>query len=166
MISPNAAARQATIGRTAPRGTAGFTLMDMIIVMVIMGILIAIAGPKFYHITSHVRVDEATTIVATDLRQAVSLAAREQKPVTVTTETSTRYIIKDRAASPADTVRLRRNLAVSAMSGVGSVSFSPASVVVYPNSTVSGALTVTLTTDSYTRTVTMSAAGQVRIQAP
>jgi Tfp pilus assembly protein FimT len=140
--------------------------MDMLIVMVIMGILIAIAGPKFYQITARVRVDESTSIVATDLRQAVSLAAREQKPVTLSLESTTRYIIKDRATSPADTVRLRRNLAFSSMSGVRGITFSPATVTVFPNSTVSSALTVTLTTDSYSRTVTLSAAGQVRIQSP
>ena len=137
----------------------------MLIGIVVMGILLAIVGPKFYHVAGRYRTDESATVVATDLKQAVSLSARIQKPITISLETTTRYIFKDRATSPADTVRLRRNLSLSEASGDQSVAFSPATVTIYPNGVVSQAFTVTLTSDSYSRQVTLSAAGQVRVVA-
>ena len=144
-------------------GRAGFTVMELLIVVSCIGILMAIVAPKFYQITGRYRLDEATMMTASDLRQAVSLAAREQKPVTILLETSSRYVVKDRATSPADTVRLRRNMQFSRDAGARSVSFSPSSVTVFPNGVLDAALTVTLASDGYSRQVTMSAAGQVRV---
>jgi Tfp pilus assembly protein FimT len=140
-------------------------MMEMLIAIVLIGILVAIAAPKFYSIAMRYRVDEALNTVAADLRQAVSLAAREQKPVTIALETTTRYVVKDRATSPADTVRLRRDMQLGSDAGVRSISFSPATVTVYANGIISSALTVTLTSDSYARQVTLSVAGQVRVVA-
>ncbi len=142
---------------------AGFTMMELLIVMSCIAILMAIVAPKFYQITGRYRLDEATMMTASDMRQALSLAAREQKPITVALESSTRYVLKDRATSPADTVRLRRNLQFSRDAGARSLSFSPSSVTVFPNGVLDAALTVTLTSDGYSRQVTFSAAGQVRV---
>ncbi len=151
------------VANRAPTG--GFTLVEMLIAMVCFAMLLAIVGPKFYQITGRYRVDEATTMVATDLRQAVSLAARRQKPIGISLEGTSRYVLKDRANSPADTVRLRRNLTFATDIGPRTLSFSPATVTVYPIGIVDQAFTVTLTSDGYSRQVTLSPAGQVRVVA-
>jgi len=145
------------------RTASGFTLIELIIGIMCAGILVAIATSKFMSITSRYRTNEAAMIVAADLRQAVSLAARRQMPVTISLETPNTYVFRDRAISPADTVRLRRNLQFSRDLGVRGVSFSPGSVTVYPIGIVDQALTVTLGDDRYARQVTLSAAGQVRV---
>lgn len=153
------------IGKGILSSRLGFTMLEMIIVIIMVGILVAIAAPKFYSIAMRYRIDESLNTVAADLRQAVSLAAREQKPVTIALESSTRYVVKDRATSPADTVRLRRDMQLGSDAGVRNISFSPATVTVYANGIISSALTVTLTSDSYARQVTLSVAGQVRVVA-
>lgn len=151
--------------RKPGRPAGGFTLVEMLIACICIGILIAIAAPKFYAIAMRYRVDEAVNTVAADLRQAVSIAARQQKPVTIALESSSRYVVKDRATSPADTVRLRRDLRLGSDAGVQSVGLSPATVTVYANGLISSALTVTLTSNSYARQITLSVAGQVRVVA-
>lgn len=150
----------------SPNRRAGLTLIELMVALVVLGILLSMTVPRVSRITMRSRVDEAAGIVAGDLSQTISLAARRGRPVTISLEGSNRYVVKDRATSPADTVRLRRNLALGSDAGVSVVSFSPASVTVFPNGTVSAAFTVTLTTNGYTRTVTMSQAGQVRNSSP
>lgn len=145
------------------RTTSGFTLIELILVISCTAILLAIAMTKFTVITGRYRINQAAMTVATDLRQAVSLAARRQQPVTISLEAPNRYVFKDRATAPADTVRLRRNLQFSGDNGARTVSFSPASVTVYPAGVVNQPLVVTLGDDRYARQVTLSAAGQVRV---
>jgi Tfp pilus assembly protein FimT len=141
----------------------GVTLVELIIGIMCTGIVVAMATSKFLAITSRYRTNEAVMIVAGDLRQAVSLAARRQKPVTISLEAPNRYVFKDRGTPPDDSVRLRRNLRLAGDVGTRTVSFSPGSVTVYPVGVVDRALTVTLGDNRYTRQVTLSAAGQVRV---
>lgn len=142
---------------------AGLTLVELILAIVCAGILLAMVMPKFTAITRRYRINEAAMTVATDLKQAVSLAARRQRPVTISLEAPDRYVFKDRAVAPSDTVRLRRNLRFSGDVGARTVSFSPASVTVYPTGTVDQALVVTVGDGQYARQVSLSAAGQVRV---
>jgi len=48
---------------------AGFTVMELLIVVTCIAILMAIVAPKFYQITGRYRLDQATTMTASDLRQ-------------------------------------------------------------------------------------------------
>jgi type II secretory pathway pseudopilin PulG len=153
-----------TDGHLAAR--RGVTMIEMVILIVVLGILTSILGPKIFVIRAHQAVNEAATVVSTDLQQASSLAAREQHPMVLSIDGSTRYTVRDRATAPADTIRLLRNFGVASDLHVETVSFSPTSVVVFPNGTVSQALTVTVNNGSYSRTITMSVAGLVRVVQP
>mgnify|MGYP002622703030 CR=1 FL=1 len=142
---------------------AGFTLAELLAVIVILGILAALASPKVYRTVTRSKVNQAAGVVAADLEHAVSLAARQRKPVQLALESAATYTLRDRAASPADTLRLRRTLTTSGDQGVQSMTFSRTPVQIFPNGTTDGALTITVSGAGQTRTVTMSPAGQVRI---
>lgn len=143
--------------------TAGVTLIELIVVIVFVGILAAIAAPKVGVMVARSKVNQAAGVVAADLEQAVTLAGRRRRPVVLSLESAGSYVVRDRAAAGADTVRLRRNLAVGPDAGVTTLAFAPATATVFPNGQVSTAMTVTVTGRGHTRTITLSAAGQVRI---
>jgi hypothetical protein len=137
----------------------------MLITVTVLGLLAVAVLPKVSRVTTHAKLNEATRVVASDLEQAVGIAARLRKPAVLTFVSGGLYTVRDRATSPADTVRLRRDLALVSDQGVATLAFSPTTVTIYPNGLVSAALTVTLTAaDGYARTVTLSPAGLVREQ--
>lgn len=132
-------------------------------VVVLLGILSAIVFPRVSRFTIRAKVRETASVVAGDLEHAVSLAARLRRPVTLSWS-GTEYVVRDRATSPADSVRLRRNLRMTSDQGVRQVQFTPATVVIYPNGLVSTSVAVAVTSDGFTRTVTLSPSGMVRVQ--
>jgi type II secretion system protein H len=154
-------------GRFAARRLrAGFTLIEMLIVVVVMGLLAAIAAPKIGSQVSRSKVRQAATVVMGDLEQAVSLAARARRPMVVRCECGTlTLMLRDRDA--ADSVRLRRSFASGSGTEVTSMTLSRDSVIVFPSGVLSDTLAVTLTgPDGYSRTVTLSRAGRVRLVTP
>ncbi|HET9134272.1 MAG TPA: GspH/FimT family pseudopilin [Gemmatimonadales bacterium] len=151
---------QTHLTRAANRG---ITLAELLLVIVIIGILTSISVPAFGRTVQRSRVNQAAGVVATDLEQTVSLAARRRRPVVLSVESAGIYTVRDRATSPNDTLRLRRNLSSTTGDFPGlTLTFSGTPVQVFPNGAVSTPLTVTISGGGHTRTVTLSAAGQVR----
>lgn len=140
--------------------------MELLIVMVLLGILLAIAVPQIRHITTRSRVNQSSSLVAADLAQAMSLAARSGRPLTLAQEDPSQYSVRDRNAPPNDTLRLRRNLRNWSDFGVMQLDLTPASVTFYPTGTTSATLVITLTSDGYTRQITMTTAGQIQVVTP
>ena len=141
----------------------GFTLIEMLMVIVLLGILGSVMVPQVSRFTTRAKVRETAGTVAGDLEQAVTLAGRLRKPVTLSWSGST-YQVRDRATSPSDTIRLQRTVAFGSDFGVRRIEFSPASVVIFPNGLVSAAVSVEVESDGFGRVVTLSPAGLVRIQ--
>jgi prepilin-type N-terminal cleavage/methylation domain-containing protein len=148
-------------GPIGPRG--GFTLVEILMVVVVLGTLAAIAVPRVSRAVSNAKVRETANIVAGDLEQAVSLSARLRRPLVITWSGG-QYLVRDRATAPADTVRIRRNVGVTGDFGVQQIQFSPATVLVFPNGLVSSSLQVQVSSNGFSRTVTLSPAGMVRVQ--
>ncbi|MDQ6831410.1 MAG: hypothetical protein M3081_21320 [Gemmatimonadota bacterium] len=133
----------------------------MAITLALIGILAMIALPSSATALAHSRVNRAASMVAVDLDLALSQATRQHGPVQIALTGST-YAFTTRAG---DTLHVR-SLGTDSEFSLESVTFTPTTVEVFPTGLVSGQLTIVMLKDGYSRTVTMSRAGQVRIIAP
>src|SRR5687767_10312717 len=80
------------------RRISGFTLLEVIVALLIIGVLAAAAMPAVARAISHSGVTNSASVVAGDIQAAFSLAARQRKPVRIVFVDSTRsYTIRDRA---------------------------------------------------------------------
>jgi prepilin-type N-terminal cleavage/methylation domain-containing protein len=142
------------------RYTAGFTVIEMLIVVVIFSIMTTMALPKIAQITTHARVNQAASVVAHDLSVAVSNATRQRKPVRILRGADKKSIfVLDRMSG---TVLSMRSLGPADAYSLDSVAFSATPVDILPNGFTSRALTLTLWSAGYSRQVTMSRAAWVR----
>ena len=141
------------------RTVSGFTLLEMLIVIVVFAMLATLSLPTMSRVYSHSRVNEAAVVVAHDLSQAVSDAARSRKPIRIARGADSKSIIvTDRQSGTLlQTVWLGPDTYQ-----LDSVVLSVSPVDLFPNGFTSNALTVTLWGRGYSRQVTMSRAGWVR----
>lgn len=144
----------------------GFTMVELALTLTVFGLLTAMSLPRVGFMLTHMRVDRTTSTVAADLESAFSLAARQRKPVRISCTCGTRaYTLADRTGA---TVRLARSLASSDY-GVSTMTFANASsatnavVDVFPSGIASAPLTVTIASGGWSRRITLTTAGQVRI---
>ncbi|PYO97372.1 MAG: hypothetical protein DMD60_07175 [Gemmatimonadetes bacterium] len=143
------------------RAASGFTLLELLIVITFFGLVTAMTFPTVSRITTHSRVNQAALVVGQDLSQALSAAARQRKPIRIargadqqsitTSDRASGMVLSTRALGPGDAYPL------------DSVTFSASPIDVFPNGFTSSALTVTLWAGGYSRRVTMSRAGWVRV---
>ena len=149
---------QLTARRRTPRG--GFTAIEMLIVVVIIGIMAASVMPRISRIVAEERIRKLQAAVATDFELAFALANRERKPVTVTYNTTTKVLaITDRATS---TVLKTRYLGQNQSFSTTGVTFSPTNgITIFPAGLATAAVTVTVTNGNFTRTVSVTRAGLV-----
>lgn len=139
----------------------GFTLPEMLIVIVIVVLVTAMAFPSTAKRLRHGRVNQAASIIAGDLENAVSYAARQRKPVRITfTPGATSFTVADRATG---TVLRRREVGQDTEWKVRALAFSNPTVDVFPAGISSVPLTVTLGDGSYTRRVRLTRAGFVQV---
>jgi type II secretory pathway pseudopilin PulG len=143
----------------------GFTMVELGLTLVVIAILTAMMIPKFGRVMQAIRLNREIAIVAADMEQGFTLAARYRKPMRLTcTCGSQTYTIVDRAGG---TVRLSRKLGADADLGALTLTFTtnPAggTVDIFPSGVSSASLTARITSGISTRAVTLSTAGQVRI---
>jgi len=139
---------------------AGFTMIEMLIVVVIFGMLTAAVFPTISRMTTHSRVNQATMLVAQDLSGAAANAARERKPIRLARGADKKSVtFTDRSSG---TLLSTRSLGAGDAYQLDSLTFSVTPVDIFPNGFTSSALTITLWAGGYSRAVTMSRAGWVR----
>ena len=132
----------------------GFTLIETIIAIVIIGIILRAGLPAFSRTLRVGRVNSAAQVVAGDMDRAFATAARQRKPVRITWNNSAmQYTLTNRTSG---TVLLTRPLGTA---GATSVTFSVSPLDIFPGGFASAALTVTLAEQDYTRHVRMTRAG-------
>lgn len=146
----------------APRRKAGFSMLEMLVVLIIVGLLVAIGVPRTARILRHERVNRAAQILVGDLQNGFAIAGRQRAPVRlVFNPTAKSYTFSDRASGTVLQVRVMNSGSEFALS---KLNVDQATIDVLPNGIASTPFTVTLGQGEYERQVTASTAGFVRLR--
>jgi len=144
------------------RGLKGFTLFELLIVVVILGIAATMMGPAMSRIVRHQRVNRASMIIVSDLQNAFAVAARQREPVRVQADAASRsYQFVDRKTGAV--LRIRAFYGDTSEYKLSTLVFTPTTFDVFPNGVSSSPVTINLANGDYTKTITASTAGFVRI---
>lgn len=137
-----------------------FTMIEIIIVLVVIGLLAAVSVPRIGVTVARDRVRRAQLVVAADVERAFQYAARVRKPLVVALNSTTQVLsVTDRASG---TPYFQRDLSRTGEWALTGAAIAPVGgVTIFPTGVSSAALTITLTNNGYTRTVTATIAGQV-----
>lgn len=151
------------------RSQNGFTLLEVMVVIVIIGIMIGIATPNFMEYLKSRRLSGATMQVYVDLMNARQQAISENNKVIVELTTNNSYrIIRDLngngAIDAGETGPIK-----SIHPDYADVTFAPGTSgfkpVFYTNGTgLPGSIVLTSSSLSKTKTIDISMAGRVRIE--
>lgn len=147
-------------GHTGRR--SGFSMLEMLLVMIVISVLVGIAIPKMARVIRHERVNRAAQVLVQDLQNGFAMAGRQRAPVRLTfTPATMTYTFSDRASG---TVLQTRVMSTGADYSLTSMTVQPVnSIDILPNGIGSTAFTVTLANGDYARPVFASTAGFVRI---
>jgi len=140
-------------------------MIELALTMVVIAIMTAMMVPKIGRVIQSTRVSRQTAMVAADLEQAFTLAARLRQPMRLSCTCGTgTYTVVDRTGG---TLRLSRRLGGDDDLGTSTLTFTtiPAggTVDIFPSGVSTATLTARITSGISTRAVTLSTAGQVRI---
>ena len=140
----------------------GFSLFELLIVVVILGVLSTMVGPAMSRIVRHNRVNRSATLIAADLQNAFAVAARQREPVRIQADAATRsYVFLDRKTGAV--LRIRTFYGDTSEYRLTSLTFTPSTIDVFPSGISSAALVVDLANGDYVRQVTASTAGFIRM---
>jgi type II secretion system protein H len=140
----------------------GFSMIELIAVIAIVGIMATIAGPRMSRIVRHNRANRAASLIASDLQNAFAVAARQRQPVRIQADASTRsYQFIDRKTG--SVLRIRTFYGDTSEYRLTSLVFTPATIDVFPSGVSSAPITVALANGDYSRQITASTAGFIRV---
>jgi type II secretory pathway pseudopilin PulG len=136
-------------------------MLEMLIVIIVLAILVTVSVPRIARIIRHERVNRAAQMVVQDLQNGFALAGRQRAPVRLTfTPAQKMYVFTDRVTGA---VLSQRLLSTGADYSLTALTTTANPVDVFPNGIASTSFTVTVTNGDYSRQVTASTAGFVRL---
>jgi type II secretion system protein H len=143
------------------RQMGGYTLLELLLVLVVMGLLTAYAFLRFGPALAHTRVRDAANVLASDFQYAQMLAVRQREPIVITFDgAGFTYTIADRGGS----AYRSRAFGPTTDYHLDELTASPTTVQLYPNGIAGANATVVVGLNGYRRQVTLSRAGQVRVE--
>jgi prepilin-type N-terminal cleavage/methylation domain-containing protein len=148
------------------RARSGFSILEMLVVVVLVGIIMSVAGVRVSSMITQQKVVRAAGTIQTDMEMAFALAGRNRAPMTIRFATSASAIqltVTDRGG----TVFYRRNDLKALGLNNGDVTASSNVITVFPSGfasdTLSIEISVTKNSVNYKRRVRMSRAGMVKV---
>lgn len=146
-------------GRMSSRRSA-FTAIEIIIVLVIVGLVAAMSMPSIATTVARDRVRRSQFIVGSYVELAFQYAARVRKPMTITLNSSTKVLaITNRSDG---TIYRQSDLSRTGPWALTAATISPSGgITIFPTGLGSAALTITLSNNAFSKTVTATIAGQV-----
>jgi len=140
----------------------GFSMVEILVVVGIVGILATMAGPAMSRIVRHQRTNRAAMVITADLQNAFAVAARQRQPVRIQADETTRsYQFIDRKTG--NILRIRTFYGDTSEYRLTKLKFTPATIDVFPNGISSSAVVVDLANGDYTRQIKASSAGFIRV---
>ncbi|MFL5467568.1 MAG: Tfp pilus assembly protein FimT/FimU [Gemmatimonadaceae bacterium] len=140
----------------------GFTMLEVLVVVVIIGVLAMIVGPATSRIVRHQRVNRAATVIAADLQNAFAVAARQRQPVRIQADATTRsYQFIDRKTGAV--LRIRTFYGDTSEYRLSKLVFNPATIDVFPNGISSAKVDIDLANGDYSKKISASTAGFIRV---
>lgn len=159
-MRPKCASASSKLRRGSNRAT-GFSMLEMLLVLIIIGIISGIVIPKIAMQIRHERVNRAAQVLVQDLQNGFAIAGRQRSPVRLTFYPSAiMYEFTDRATG---TVLQTRPMSTGSEYSLTALSSNETTVDILPNGIGSAAFVVTLTNGDYFRKVSASTAGFVRM---
>ncbi len=147
--------------RRSPFSHPGFSMLEMLVVIIVLAILVAVAIPKMAMIIKKERINRAAQVIVQDLQNGFAMAGRQRAPVRLTFYPSTKsYVFTDRATGQ---VLQTRFLSQGTDYSVGTLASTANQVDVLPNGIGSVSFVVTVAHGDYQRKVNASSAGFVRM---
>ncbi len=152
-----------TVDSLPRRRRSGFTVLETMVVVVILGITSSITVGKIYQMMVWNRIQRAATAVQSDLESAFAISVRNHVPIRISWNSSTMQMaVTDRAGT---TAFRHTNLGMGAYGLRSSdVSFSASPVEVYPDGLANNSLTITISHTNISKHVSMTRTGMVVIQ--
>ena len=146
------------------RSARGFTMIELLVIIVMVGMLLAIALPRFAEQRRRLQVDTAAHQLAGDLRRTQVEAIRSNRTVELAPTGASTYNIQSvpTVLVPAVTVFNTRSFQDNVTFGVGSAA-NVRMASFGPPLTVGGAVFI-VRSGAAQKTVTVSAAGRVSVQ--
>jgi prepilin-type N-terminal cleavage/methylation domain-containing protein len=153
-----------TTART--RSRPGFSMLELITVLVIAGILVGLGAGRISTYVTQQRVAKASSAITNDLQQAFAIAGRVRRPVRIVLDTAKMQLsITDRAQT---TLFRRVGLGKEFQLQSSNVAFYPSTPLeVYPNGLASDTMWIrfrtTVASNTYSRLVRVSRAGMIQV---
>ena len=139
---------------------AGFTMLEAMIALTLIGIMAAVGLPRIHSILARQQVDRTAQMTAADMRAAFTSAARGRIPVRITVPSNgAGYLITNVATG--DTI-IKKDFSTGDITVKG-ISGSMVTVDVFPNGMAAAPDTVTVSTTGYSRKLSISRVGFVRV---
>ena len=140
----------------------GFSIMELLVVIGIMGILAAMTGPAISRIVRHQRTNRAAMVITADLQNAFAVAARQREPVRIQADAASRsYQFIDRKSG--NVLRIRTFYGDTSEYRLSSLVFTPTTIDVFPSGISSSPVRVDLANGDYSKVITASSAGFIRV---
>lgn len=144
----------------------GFSVLELTVVLVLVGIVTAVAGTRVTAMMTQQRVARAASVLQTDMELAFTLAARNRAPMRlVWTANGLLFRVTDRTQN----TEYKRTDFSGGTYGLktGEMTASSPFIEVYPNGFASDTLSILISAtrngNTYTKRVRMSRAGLVKV---